>query len=454
MAVISADIGILGGGVAGLSLAYFLEGQDVVVLEKAAEFGGLARSYSKNGIAYDVGPHIMFSKNPKILDLMNRLSVNEKHRRSSKIFYKGNYVTYPFENFLAQMGDAQDIAYCVRTFLNNPHENDPGQNMLDFFLKTFGEGITRLYLQPYNEKIWKYDPALMDTQMVDRIPKPPKEHILEGAEGHFSEGYLHQLYFYYPRSGGTQSLVNGFVSVLQDRGVRLFSNCEVQKFVRDGTGWQVNAADGQQYHFKRIVNCMPLHVFLPAFKRVDPEIAGLSKNLLYNSICVILINVKKDTLRDTLGVNFPQKDILFHRLTKLDFMGGDYHLEGSASLLAEVTYREGSAASELSDTQITERCIEDLVRLGLIPSADQVQFTDCHREKFAYVIYDLNHRKNVDRILTYLKDQGIYCNGRFAEFEYMNMDKVMEHSLALADKLLDSRKINQRLESSILHGQS
>ena len=50
--------------------------------------------------------------------------------------------------------------------------------MLQFFLKTFGEGITKTYLQPYNEKIWKYDPSFMDVQMVERIPKPPKEDVM------------------------------------------------------------------------------------------------------------------------------------------------------------------------------------------------------------------------------------------------------------------------------------
>ena len=168
----NVDTAILSGGIAGLSLASFLD-RPVAVLEREPAVGGLSRSYSLNGVAYDIGPHIMFSKNKEVLDLHTSLVPTNRIRRSNQIFFKGRYVKYPFENDLAAL-DPADRDYCLKEFLSNPYENYVPGNMLQFFLSTFGEGITKLYLQPYNEKIWKFDPAFMDTQMVDRIPKPPK----------------------------------------------------------------------------------------------------------------------------------------------------------------------------------------------------------------------------------------------------------------------------------------
>ena len=52
---------ILGGGIAGLSLASFLT-QPSIILEKSKTLGGLCKSYHLNNIAYDLGPHIIFSK--------------------------------------------------------------------------------------------------------------------------------------------------------------------------------------------------------------------------------------------------------------------------------------------------------------------------------------------------------------------------------------------------------
>jgi hypothetical protein len=51
------------------------------------------------------------------------------------------------------------------------------------------------------------------------------------------------------------------------------------------------------------------------------------------------------------------------------------------------------------------------------------------------VIYDLEHRKNTDLILAYLEKQGIYSNGRFARFEYLNMDQLIGASERLAEEL-------------------
>ena len=72
--------------------------------------------------------------------------------------------------------------------------------MKDFFLKNFGEGIFNLYLGPYNNKIWKMNTSKLDTQMVERIPRPPDQDIINSAKGVVTEGYKHQLYFHYPKT--------------------------------------------------------------------------------------------------------------------------------------------------------------------------------------------------------------------------------------------------------------
>ena len=53
--------------------------------------------------------------------------------------------------------------------------------------------------------------------MVDRIPKPPLEDIIRSAEGNNSEGYLHQLFFHYPKKGGIESLVKSFINQLNKK---------------------------------------------------------------------------------------------------------------------------------------------------------------------------------------------------------------------------------------------
>lgn len=434
MMVIKKNIGILGGGIAGLTLAHFLQDRSVAIIEKAKKVGGICRSYQKNGLSYDVGPHIMFSKNDRVLKFMTTITQTQQLRRSNQIFLDGKFIKYPFENFLAMLEDKNQIDYCLNTFLHNPYKNMPADNMLAFFLKTFGEGITKLYLQPYNEKIWKFDLAMLDTQMVGRIPKPPDTHIIESARGKFSEGYTHQLNFFYPVKGGYQSMVDAVSRKLTTKGVEIMTDEIITSIKFEDSRWIVLTSKNR-YEFRRLVNCMPIHELVKLLKGVPINIRGAVEQMFYNSIYIVIINVKKDTVGEHFALMIPQQDVIFHRISKLDFLGESYHLKGSTSFLAEITFRQGDKLSQMSQSELIDRCIDDLVRIGFIKSKNMVNFTDFHREKYAYVIYDLNHRQHTDAVLDYFQSLGIESSGRWAEFEYMNSDKVIEHSMNLAEKI-------------------
>jgi protoporphyrinogen oxidase len=71
-------VGICGGGVAGVSLARFLDRRhQITILEAEPDAGGLARSFPFRGFSYDVGPHIIFSRNQVVLQDMLALADGE-----------------------------------------------------------------------------------------------------------------------------------------------------------------------------------------------------------------------------------------------------------------------------------------------------------------------------------------------------------------------------------------
>jgi protoporphyrinogen oxidase len=425
---------ILGGGIAGLSLASMLDDRSII-LEREAQTGGLCRSFPLNGIFYDIGPHILYSKNEQLLKRMLALIETVRIRRLSRIYHKGNLVKYPFENDLAALSP-EDRDYCLKEFLSNPYESYDARTMLQFFLKTFGEGITRLYLQPYNEKIWKFDPAFMDTQMVERIPKPPAEDVIKSAQGVPTEGYLHQLYFNYPKRGGIQQLADAYRRLAEQKA-RIITSLGIRKISGKNGDWSIETDQGA-FSAHTIVNCMPLHEL---FAVLDPE-AGIPSavrsalgGLKYNSIHIIAVQARADTLGENLSLNFAGNETLFHRFTKLNFLGEGYCLpDGASTFIAEITYRPGSYLAAQSPESIKERVVSDMERVGIIRREDVIA-AELRSFPCAYVIYDLDHRRNTDIVLGYLRSVGIECCGRFAQFEYMNTDAVVEQSQKLAQKL-------------------
>ena len=91
-------IAILGAGISGLTAARLLtdKGHQVVVFEKNASPGGLARSRFTNGYLYDPhGGHIFNSKHSEIINWVFSILPKENWQftvRNAKIFFNEKYV--------------------------------------------------------------------------------------------------------------------------------------------------------------------------------------------------------------------------------------------------------------------------------------------------------------------------------------------------------------------------
>ncbi len=424
-------IGILGGGVAGLSLSYFL-GPDTEILEKDDQCGGLCRSFEKDGFTYDIGGHIMFSKDQEILDFEVNLlkgKLNQLFRRNS-IWFKGRFIKYPFENGLAAL-DKEDIFDCLYHFLDNPQR--PQNNFEDWIYNTFGKGLAENYLIPYNTKIWKTPPKEMGTAWVERIPKPPAEDIIKSALGIETEGYTHQLHFYYPKTGGFQTLPRTFEEHVKDRIVKRFP---INKIRRTDKGWAV-ASNGQEREYEKIVNTMPIFDFMRVLKDVPRAVQRAVDDLKYNSLIVVLVGIGKPRKINHQAIYFAQPDLLFHRVILFDYFGLNYVPDGCSSMVAEITAKEGDNIWSMSDKEVIAQVVEGLEREGFLTKKDVVT-TDVLRTKYAYVIYDPKREKNLDIIYEYCKQEGIELCGRFSEFVYYNSDAVIRSAKTVAERIVAS----------------
>lgn len=428
---------ILGAGLSGISLAYFLQEsktiEEINIVEKEDAIGGLCRSIVKDGYTYDIGPHILFSKDKEMLELMLSVLPDKNDlKRSNQIIYKGRYIQYPFENDLSKL-PKEDLDYCVASFKNNPYRGYKPENMLQFFLKTFGEGITNTYLRPYNEKIWKYDPAFMDTQMVERIPQPTDEEIMRSAAGETVDGYVHQLYFHYPKEGGIESVVKGFADRLGDK-CRIHMNQEIQQIEKREKKFTIHTKT-HTFLSDLLISTIPVQELVRVYEGVPQGIKAHTEGLRYNSIMVAFVKTRKDLSGENFAFMNPEKDIIFHRISKMDFLG-DAYKSGSATYMAEVTYREGDYTDSLPGVELERRIASGIVRLGFAEKEEDVSLLNLTRHQYAYVIYDLHHKENMSAIREYFAEEGVYLNGRFGNFEYWNMDKVLRESKTMAEELL------------------
>lgn len=427
-------IGILGGGLTGLVLAYHLKDK-AEVLEKEKECGGLCRSLKEDGFTFDYGgAHIIFSKDKKPVNFMRKvLGPNcRTGRRENKIFYKGIFVKYPFENGLFDL-PPQDRFECLYYYLTK--DNGKPKDFKEWIYFTFGKGIAEKYLIPYNEKIWKVKAEELSLRWVNgRVPEPPLEDVIKSAVGIPTEGYTHQLNFYYPKRGGIQALI----SSLEKRASHIVKDFEVKKIVKENGSWLVSNGD-ETKEFDLLVSTIPIFDLISTLPKVPQKVKQALNGLHYNSLITVMLGIDSKKLLDYTAIYLPDSNVPFHRLGFPKVFSFFNASSKKTSIVAEITALKRSNIWKLSDKRIEKQVISDLDRLDIIDKK-KVCFSKVKRTKFAYVVYDKDYYKNIKIVKDFVKKQGIILCGRFAEFEYLNMDACVVRGMDLAERLNTSFK--------------
>lgn len=411
-------LGIIGGGLSGISLGYFVK--DSEILESDSKFGGLMQSIQENGFTFDIsGGHILFSQNEKVLDFIKNILGDNivSRKRNTKILYNDRYIKYPFENGLSELPLKENYE-CLRDFINCSHKSP--KNFKEFLYNNFGKSIANKYLIPYNKKIWKYPLNKMEAQWAkDRLPIPKTNEVIKASLGLESEGYTHQLNFFYPKDGGIQSLINKLAEK-----TKIINNFKVEKIERNGNGWLIN----KEKYYDDIVSTIPLPELIKCLDNVPQRVLRAVNNLKYNSLITIM-----------LGLNFKIKDIswiyfagneLYHRLNFVSNFSENAAPKGKSSLIAEITYRKDNKIVTMTDQEIINVVISQFGCHKL-----EICYSKVYKTKYAYVIYDINYYKNMQIINSFLEERGIKTIGRFAEWQYYNMDNCIDKAMELSKKL-------------------
>lgn len=411
-------ITIVGAGLAGLSAAYHL-GKEYTVLEKDSEVGGLCKSISINGYVFDYAPHILFSRNQYIRDLFHNLLEDNilTQARRAYIYMMGTYVKYPFEANLHPLPQKVKEE-CIRGVMEKP--NLEPCNFYEWIQTTMGSGIADYYMVPYNVKIWKYPLKQMNTEWIaGRVPSPSVKEMRKGAETPQPLDYGPNAEFWYPTHGGIGALAK---SLAENVSVKL--GAEATWFNPSVSGVDtLYVEDGEEKSIKseKVLSSIPLPEIIAKIDDVPSEVRTATDNLVYNSLVCVMIGIKRPNITDKHWLYFPEKDFIFNRISFPMNFSPYTTPEGCSSILVEVTYRNKSI--DLEETK--KRVIDGLVKSNLINRRDEIDVCKAMDFKYAYVIYDLHHGKNVKVIHEYLTAHSIIPLGRFGEWEYYNMDKAI-----------------------------
>src|SRR5579872_4578167 len=152
---------IIGAGPAGLTAAYELSKTNpplFVLRGNPLSVGGFSGTVNSKGSHSDMGGHRFFSKSREVEDLWTEIAGDDmlQRPRSSRIYYRGQFFTYPLKPFeaLSKLGIAESVR-CVLSFLSAKWNPIRGPKTFeDWVTNQFGKRLFEIFFKTYTEKVW------------------------------------------------------------------------------------------------------------------------------------------------------------------------------------------------------------------------------------------------------------------------------------------------------------
>lgn len=443
------EVIIIGGGLCGLSAAYHLQQAgcaNYLLLERNHEVGGLARTETYDGFSFDHSIHILYTNNPYAADLIcNRLLAGNlrKQVRESYCYTAGVYTEYPYQahNYgLPPEIIVENILGLIEA--HNSRYNDPPAHFEEWIYRTFGRGIAKNFMIPYNQRQWAWDLKDMNYDWIaERVPMPKIEEVLLGALRPPNKKYGPNREFWYPIEGGIEALPKAFLRYIPEQ--RIWLNATVTSI--DGLRHEVNLADGRRLRYEWLISTIPLPTLIRLLgESVPSEVRTAAAGLKHNIVHTVNIGLEGTELgldRPMHWIYFPEDTTIFHRISFPHQFSEWMVPKGCCSIQAEVSE---SIYKPCNRATLIEETLKGLVRVGILSKEEARPISNGGRIRVvkvvtlnpAYIIYDLKHRENVQIIKDYLKTLNIDSRGRFGEWEYFNMDHVILSGKAAAERVM------------------
>lgn len=434
MEAIKEKIVILGAGLAGLSAAHHCGG---TIFEAHDHYGGTCHSPSRQGYTFDLGIHVLHTKDQYVLELLQQklgACMTEQARRAW-IYSFGTRTRYPFQANLFGL-PVPVVKECLVSFIKTycQRQTQPEiecSNYEEWINAVFGEGIARTFMIPYSEKFWTVHPRDLTTEWLDvRIPLIDIEDVIEGSLTSHDKGFGPNAMFKYPKERGIQALTDVFVQnginvKLSHRAVHI-----------DMHKKEITFSNGSTCRYDVLVSTIPLPI-LADITGLPDSLVRLPDRLKYNSILCVNIGIDHPDINPEHWIYYPEKEYSFFRISFPHNFASDLVPEGKSSISAEIAYSDKRPIDRHS---IVDRVVNDLIRAGIIDREHRIEFTDVQDIRYGYVIFDHHRSETVAQLKDFYQRHHIIPAGRYGSWEYQWMD----------DAILDGKKAAEQARQQLL----
>ena len=453
---------IIGAGPAGLTAAYELakHGQPVVVLEADPEYvGGISRTVNYKGFHFDIGGHRFFSKSREVEDLWTEIAgdLMLERPRSSRIFYRGQFYSYPLKPFeaLSKLGLFESVR-CMASFAYAKLRPTPDPKTFeDWVVNQFGRRLFSIFFKTYTEKVWGMSCREISADWAAQRIKglslwsAAKNALLPKRKPKDRSQVIKTLIdtFRYPRQGPGMMWERCAGRIREMGGEVLLGRRVIGCSFDDQTQhWTIttrnSAGEVEKFEGEHVISSMPIRELVSQIEPRLPATAIEAANgLRYRDFLTVgLILRDKDRFSDN-WIYIHDSSVQVGRVQNYKSWSPEMVPDPSfCSYGLEYFCFDGDGLWNSPDADLISMAKREIQQIGLGAAEDVVDGCVIRQRK-AYPVYDDNYQTCVATVRAALEAHcpHLHLVGRNGMHKYNNQDHAMMTALLTARNILAGR---------------
>jgi protoporphyrinogen oxidase len=431
---------ILGGGLAGLSTAVFLQ-RPWLLVEREARLGGKTRTdVLHGGFHFDATGHWLHLRDKDMRALVTERWLKDglvTVARRAAVFSRGVFTRFPYQvntYGLPPEVVAENLLGFIDATLGEKgralREREP-RNFEEFILRHVGEGFARNFMVPYNQKLWTVPPAELSAAWCGRfVPKPTLQEVVDGALGLGGDQLGYNATFLYPKRGGIEALPRALAAAAT--GGRLLPGTHPLSL--DWKKHSVSLSNGETLRYGALVSTMELPQLVTLLGQgpagVPEEVRAAALRLRSFTVTYVRVGVRGPNRQPWHWVYLPEKEFQTYRIGSPSAVYEALAPEGTASFYVEYSHH-----GERTLASCETAALEDLLHAQMIHRKEDVLFAEAADIPHAYVIYDDAYGPARKTVVDFLDAARIHLAGRYGQWEYSSMEDALLSGRATAEKL-------------------
>lgn len=438
-----ADVLILGAGMCGLAVASAL-GKHAIVIERESRPGGLVRTERFGDYWFDHVIHILYFPDEE----------TERYIRSlvpdlvlcppkAWVHAAGNRLRYPFQMHLAGL-PREDIVRCLKDLARVSFETRStlSANFEEMLLSTFGEGMCELFLFPYNRKVWKRPLTSLSAVGFQWTISPPVfGDVVRGALDETADYAAYNSNGWYPRppEGAPLRGMEVVAASLASQASDLRLNHEVVGIDLDRH--LVTCLHNEKevtFSWRReLCNTLPLPALVRLCKQTPDPLLRAASRLRWNRVISVMFCIRGPRPNNCGHWEyFGDESLSFTRMVYMHPFDPLMAPADGWCLMAEIT--EPAEEERRPDAEVARLCREDLCRARLLPVDCEIIHQNVSWIDPAYVVFNHDRPAIVEQLNAFLNNYGVTTLGRYGEWDYSSVGRVLRDGRKWALSLLES----------------